>query len=326
MSADGSPGVLGAGCRRLASGANPRQLWRDPTRRSWCSGDLATGTRRPALHLRATYAPDRPRQHELAAGAGVRPLARLPIRLMAEARATRTENQTEVRPALFAVTELAPVALPLGMRAEGYAQGGYVGGRYSPPRSSMARRASPATLPDARTSASCGWAAARGAGRRRAPSGSMSARRSRSTCAAGRSPRGCRARLPLPRRGRRRARQRACADAFGGFLAAAPSIAPPPSSGRAQRWTSTSPSRTCAVNGLVIVAARRADGHPVGHVRGRRRVPDHAAADLLRRSADGRRRLGREPGDRRERLGRARAHPPRRGRLPDGRGDWSRAA
>jgi hypothetical protein len=38
---------------------------------------------------------------------------------------------SEVRPAAFAVTELPPARLPLGFRAELYAQAGYVGGRFA---------------------------------------------------------------------------------------------------------------------------------------------------------------------------------------------------
>jgi hypothetical protein len=50
---------------------------------------------------------------------------------MAEVRATRSQGQTEVRPAVIAVTEIAPVALPLGLTGEGYGQAGWVGGRYA---------------------------------------------------------------------------------------------------------------------------------------------------------------------------------------------------
>ena len=93
--------------------------------------DLANGPRRPALHVRATYAPDRPRQSEIAAGAGLRPVASVPVRILGEVRATRGGGQVEVRPAVLAVTEFPPVKLPLGLIAEGYAQGGWVGGRYA---------------------------------------------------------------------------------------------------------------------------------------------------------------------------------------------------
>jgi hypothetical protein len=93
--------------------------------------DLATDGHRPALYLRATYAPDRPSQAEVAAGAGLRPIANVPLRLMAEMRATRSQDQTEVRPGIIAVTEFAPIALPLGLTAEGYGQAGWVGGDYA---------------------------------------------------------------------------------------------------------------------------------------------------------------------------------------------------
>lgn len=91
--------------------------------------DLGRGNRRPQAYLRATHTPSRPAQAELAVGVGLRPLPRVPVRLQAEARATRTEGWTELRPAAAAITELAPHDLPLALRIEAYAQGGYVGGR-----------------------------------------------------------------------------------------------------------------------------------------------------------------------------------------------------
>lgn len=91
--------------------------------------DLSRGDRRPALHLRASHAPDRPRQSELALGFGLRPLKGIPLRLQGEARATRSAGGAELRPAMLAYTELAPLDLPLGLVGEGYAQGGWVGGR-----------------------------------------------------------------------------------------------------------------------------------------------------------------------------------------------------
>ena len=93
--------------------------------------DVAKGPHRPALHVRASYAPDRPRQSEIAAGAGIRPVAGVPVRFMGEVRATRSGEHVEVRPAVLAVTEFAPAKLPLGLTGEGYAQGGWVGGRYA---------------------------------------------------------------------------------------------------------------------------------------------------------------------------------------------------
>ena len=67
--------------------------------------------------------------------------------------------------------------------------------------------------------------------------------------------------------------------------------------------------------------AGRAGRAPVGHVRGRRRLPDHAAADLLRHPADGRGRLGDDPDHRLQRVGRLCPFAARRGRPQDGRGD-----
>lgn len=84
---------------------------------------------RPALYLRATSALQAPRGEEVAAGLSVRPLPRVPLAAMVEARATRTMTRTVVRPAAAVVSELPPYDLPLGLRAEAYAQAGYVGGR-----------------------------------------------------------------------------------------------------------------------------------------------------------------------------------------------------
>ena len=91
---------------------------------------LAPGSRfNPALYLRGSSGIERPRGEELAAGVSVRPIPGLPVRLLAEGRVTRTTSGTIVRPAAALVSELAPVRLPLGLRAEAYVQAGYVGGR-----------------------------------------------------------------------------------------------------------------------------------------------------------------------------------------------------
>ena len=88
---------------------------------------------RPALYLRATSALARPRGEELAAGVVLRPLPRLPVSALAEARVTRHPDGTRVRPALAMVSEVPPVALPLGLRGEFYGQAGWVGGRDQTP-------------------------------------------------------------------------------------------------------------------------------------------------------------------------------------------------
>lgn len=84
---------------------------------------------RPAAYLRATAALNGAREQEAALGVSARPVAALPIVAAVELRATRTPHGTRPRPAAMAVTELAPVPLPLALRAEAYAQAGYVGGR-----------------------------------------------------------------------------------------------------------------------------------------------------------------------------------------------------
>ena len=83
---------------------------------------------RPALYLRASSALHQPRGEELAAGLVLRPLPRLPVAAMAEARLTQTAAGMRLRPAAALVTELPPAQLPGGLRGEAYAQAGYVGG------------------------------------------------------------------------------------------------------------------------------------------------------------------------------------------------------
>lgn len=91
---------------------------------------LAPGNaHRPTLYLRATSAVERPRGEEIALGFALRPFPRVPVAALAEARATRSSSGTIYRPAAMAVSELAPLKLPLGARAEAYGQAGYVGGR-----------------------------------------------------------------------------------------------------------------------------------------------------------------------------------------------------
>jgi hypothetical protein len=84
---------------------------------------------RPAFYLRATSALHAPRGEELAGGLSLRPVPRLPVAAMVEARATRTLTGTVIRPAAALVSELPPLALPGGLRGEAYVQAGYVGGR-----------------------------------------------------------------------------------------------------------------------------------------------------------------------------------------------------
>lgn len=87
-----------------------------------------TSPNRPALYLRASAALDGSREQEAALGLAARPISRLPVLAMAEARATRTPTGPRLRPAAALVTELPVAALPLGLRAEAYGQAGWVGG------------------------------------------------------------------------------------------------------------------------------------------------------------------------------------------------------
>jgi hypothetical protein len=88
---------------------------------------------RPVVYVRATRALQGPPETEVAAGLAARPFARLPVSVAGELRVTEGSAGREVRPAAFAVTELPPARLPGGLRAEVYAQAGYVGGRVATP-------------------------------------------------------------------------------------------------------------------------------------------------------------------------------------------------
>jgi hypothetical protein len=67
-------------------------------------------------------------EREAALGLSARPIAAAPIFVAAEGRISHLSGRVVVRPAVMAVTELPPLALPLAGRAEFYLQGGYVGG------------------------------------------------------------------------------------------------------------------------------------------------------------------------------------------------------
>lgn len=86
---------------------------------------------RPALYLRGSAALNGSREREGALGLSVRPIAGLPVVVAAEARLNDQPTGRHVRSAAFAYTELPPVDLPLGTRAEFYGQAGYVGGDFA---------------------------------------------------------------------------------------------------------------------------------------------------------------------------------------------------
>jgi len=87
----------------------------------------------PTAYLRATSTLSGSPETAVALGLSARPLSRVPVVAAIEARLTDQSGARRVQPALTAVTTLPPLALPAALRAEIYAQGGYVGGRYATP-------------------------------------------------------------------------------------------------------------------------------------------------------------------------------------------------
>jgi hypothetical protein len=88
---------------------------------------------RPTAYLRVSAALNGSGEREAALGLSARPIAGLPVIIAGEGRVSRLSQRTVVRPAVMAVTELPPIALPEGARAEFYLQGGYVGGTGATP-------------------------------------------------------------------------------------------------------------------------------------------------------------------------------------------------
>lgn len=90
----------------------------------------------PRVYARAYHALVTGGESEIAAGVSARPIGRVPLRLYGEVRGTRNpaisdqgvSARTSVRPAAYAVSELAPQTLPLGLSLEAYGAAGYVGG------------------------------------------------------------------------------------------------------------------------------------------------------------------------------------------------------
>ncbi len=82
----------------------------------------------PRAYVRAYRALVSNGESEAALGVSARPISAMPLRLHGEVRVTEGRFDTEVRGAAFATTEIPPLSLPVGAKAEVYAQGGYVGG------------------------------------------------------------------------------------------------------------------------------------------------------------------------------------------------------
>jgi hypothetical protein len=92
---------------------------------------ISGSTLKPSAYLRTTTALNGSAEREAALGFSLRPLSRLPLAIAGEARFSSLPGRNMVRPAAFAVTELPPFRLPLGLRGEVYDQAGYVGGAFA---------------------------------------------------------------------------------------------------------------------------------------------------------------------------------------------------
>lgn len=82
-------------------------------------------------YLRTSFAINAPgKDKELALGFGTRPVRKVPLRLLAEARLyDSSQSSMRVRPVVTVITELPWQSLPAGFRAEAYGQAGYAGGK-----------------------------------------------------------------------------------------------------------------------------------------------------------------------------------------------------
>ncbi len=107
---------------------------------------MRNNAHRPSAYLRITTALDSSAEREASLGLSARPFARIPLVAAAEARLTSTPGGRMIRPAGFIVTELPPLALPLGLRGEAYGQAGYVGGKFATPFADGQLRADRALL------------------------------------------------------------------------------------------------------------------------------------------------------------------------------------
>lgn len=119
---------------RQGSGAVPVSQGRVPIYGASQAGGVLqyrlapSAPRDPRLYARAYRALVNRGENELALGASLRPLPRLPLRLAGEVRYTDAAFFSAFRPAAYAVTELPPLRLPFATTLEAYAQGGWVGG------------------------------------------------------------------------------------------------------------------------------------------------------------------------------------------------------
>lgn len=88
---------------------------------------------RPTVYLRTTSSMGMMRETAAAFGVSARPIPSIPVIAAVEGRMVDQAGNRRIQAAAMAVTEFAPFRLPLGLRGEAYAQGGYVGGQYATP-------------------------------------------------------------------------------------------------------------------------------------------------------------------------------------------------
>lgn len=88
---------------------------------------------RPTAYIRTTATTGHWREMAAAIGVSARPVAWMPVIAALEGRVTRQGNRRRVQPAVMAITELPPFALPGRLRGEAYGQAGYVGGHFATP-------------------------------------------------------------------------------------------------------------------------------------------------------------------------------------------------
>lgn len=88
---------------------------------------------KPSIYLRTTSTLGSLNETSAALGVAARPIPSVPIVGAIEGRVVDQGGSRRVQPAAMAVTEIPPLALPGGLRAEIYGQAGYVGGHYATP-------------------------------------------------------------------------------------------------------------------------------------------------------------------------------------------------
>lgn len=121
------------GSGRLAAGARPATYGASQAGAVLRYRLSPQNRHRPEAYLRLSSALGSPPDRDAAAGISARPVAALPLRAMVELRLSDQAGSSRLRPAAMIVSELQPVDLPHGTRAEFYGQAGYVGGRRATP-------------------------------------------------------------------------------------------------------------------------------------------------------------------------------------------------